>query len=243
MASKARQKVDRETMQLFDPEVDKPEHDEILTALFKDSDTLARLIAEALSLRSLTIITDETSVEVQPESDPFAPARKRQTVTGAEACKMAGAAPTWKSTVPVRVRRKEMEVLMNYSTTEGRTWRLIGFVDMAVQFDALSDARVTKTSAAAHEWVRPTRAGVAVLEVKSAWPTAGNLLRQLNLYRASHALGFGTQDRPLFLVVGPDDTVNELVCAHGCRLVTFERGDPWRFALVSAPRDAATAPT
>ena len=235
MASTARQKVDRQTLQLFDHEVDKPEHDEILTALFNAPDTLARLIAEAKALPPLTTVTDATTVEVRHEREPYAGAPTSWTTTGAEACTLAGAAPTWKSLVPVRVRRKEMEVLMNYATSEGRSWRLIGFVDMAIQFDALSDALVTKTSAKEHNWHKPTRPGIALVEVKSAWPTAGNLLRQLNLYRASYPAGFTMGGRPLLFVVGPDDTMNDLVCAHGYRLVTFERGDTWRFNLVPAP--------
>jgi len=69
-------------------------------------------------------------------------------------------------------------------------------------------------------WVSNTETRLAAFEVKGSWPTAGNLIRQLNLYKSSVPRGYN--GRRANLVVGPNNSMADLIHEHGYRLVTFD---------------------
>ena len=64
MVSAARQKVNRQTMQLFDTEVDRPEHDQIMLTLFNNTEALERLIVQLLNLANLRPFNELSQFEV-----------------------------------------------------------------------------------------------------------------------------------------------------------------------------------
>lgn len=221
MVGAARRKVDTQTQQMFDPEVDKPEHDKILTRLFSDDETLKRLFMERHGLSMLQPFTVASTFKVAKQITDFRRELDR-TVTYAEACELTGTTPTWGDLHPIRIHGKSLEALMEYSNEDGKYARIIGFVDICVSYSIATTPYIVKEyDSDKHLWTREEKRPQALIEVKGAWPTAGNLIRQLNLYRSSTCKAFGGNVREQYLV-GPDESMNELAGQHGWRLVTFD---------------------
>jgi hypothetical protein len=220
VTSAARRKVDPQTLDMFDPEVDKPDHDAIVRSLYEDTDAMRRLLMEFHGLSPLRAFTeaDEFSVTTYPEYST--PESRR--LSYAEAVRQTGHAPTWHDPLPVRIVKRQMEVLLDYYPSEStRASRLMGFIDVGYAYDIVGWPSLCKAERSGLEWVRNEKRHVALFEVKGQWPTSGNLMRQLNLYAATLARGFD-QGAIRRFVVGPDASVNALVCGHGYRLVTFD---------------------
>jgi hypothetical protein len=222
MASAARKKVDSQTMQMFDSEVDKPEHDDILVRLFQDDATLVSLLTELHGVKPLVPFTEDSTFAM---GHPRGLGSNKR-VNLAEATRLTGVAPSWKSNSPIRLVKKAMEVLMNYTRDpEGRYSRLIGFIDMGVSYQVLQIPFIQHDAHSnEYKWSSENTIFGALFEVKSAWPTSGNLIRQLNLYRSSYPSGISTHGDGAYkhFVVGPDESMNDLVNQHGYRLVTFD---------------------
>jgi hypothetical protein len=224
MVGAARRKIDTQTQQMFDSEVDKPEHDKILTKLFDDEATLKRLFMERHKVTMLEPFTPASKFAVHahgPEYDRT-PAR---IVTYDEAVQLTGVEPVWRDLHPIRVRSKVLEAMMTFSNDDGRYSRIVGFVDICVGYTVATMPYIANSSTSRDNkyiWSSDPLHAVALIEVKSAWPTAGNLLRQLNIYSNSTARG-GVGNHRLQYVVGPDSSVNELVNQHGWRTVTFDQ--------------------
>lgn len=215
--SAARKKIDNLTMQLFDPEVEKPEHDEIVKRLYADTEVLQRILTEYHGLKPLVPLEDSDIFDVVDYLDRG----ERKKVSLAEAVKMTGVRPVFLDTSPIRIGRRQMEVLMNLPTSE-RSTRLIGFIDIGVLYTIARRPRLVAAQPGhPSHWSRDEDRLVALIEVKSAWPTQGSLMRQLNLYAAANPGGFGELKQARF-AVGPDTTTNEILCAHGYRLITFD---------------------
>ncbi|MBP7780244.1 MAG: hypothetical protein KA045_01755 [Burkholderiaceae bacterium] len=236
MASTARKKIDSQTMQLFDSEVDKPEHDDILVRLFQDDARLISLLTEFHGLKPLAPFTEETKFAMGPPRGVGG----NQLTSLAEATRLTGVAPSWKSNSPIRLVKKEMEVLMNYTRDPlGRYSRLIGFIDIGVSYQVLKMPFIERHPVSKeYEWSSENEVSGALFEVKSAWPTSGNLIRQLNLYRSSIPSGIPTYGDGSYhhFVVGPDDSVNDLANQHGYRLVTFDsKGENFRLVPGTLP--------
>jgi hypothetical protein len=220
MTSSARKKIDPQSMQLFDVEVDRPEHDEILTTLFQDTSTLQRLLRELHDLPELKAFGAESKFSLIDYSDGRVP--KNSEVSFDEATKLANGEPSWSSLSPVRIAHKELEVLLDLSSKEGKYSRLIGFIDICVSYKVVRGVHLERNSRAEnYDWVLDADDFCAMIEIKGQWPTAGNLLRQLNLYRASDPRRFN--GRLQHLVVGPDTSMHELVAEHGYRLAVFDK--------------------
>lgn len=224
MVGAARRKVDTQTQQMFDPEVDKPEHDKILTRLFDDEETLKRLFMERHRVAMLEPFTQAETFAVHAYGPDYdrTPAR---TVTYDEAVQLTGVRPTWRDLHPIRINSKALETMMTFSNDDGKYSRIVGFVDISVGYTVAAKPYVAKSSTSSSGkfiWCSDPLHAVALIEVKSAWPTAGNLLRQLNIYSSSSARGVSGTKR-LQYVVGPDSSVNELVNQHGWRTVTFDQ--------------------
>ncbi|GAC1355797.1 MAG: hypothetical protein NVSMB34_09390 [Variovorax sp.] len=132
---------------------------------------------------------------------------------------MTGKAPSWKSLSSIRIVKKQMEVLLDDVSNSGRSSRLLGFIDIGVSYEVVKRPFVEKDSKS-HTWAIDNDRRSLLIEIKSAWPTVGNLIRQLNLYSACVPRGFsGACD---YLLVGPDDSMNEIAQAHGYRLATYD---------------------
>ncbi len=234
MTGNARRKIDSYTQQMFDPEVDKPQHDQILTTLFTHEDAVVKLITELNGLGPMCPISEIGEFEVKEWTGESV--RKVDLATAQE---LAGPSPQFKSMSPIRIKKKELEVIMNYTTDQERRYeRLVGFIDMGVLYEVLRTPRLISTKKDKYEWQVPRDARSLLIEVKSAWPTAGNLLRQLNLYYESRPSGFHQRTERQNLVVGPDDSMNALVNEHGYRLVTFDEAGK-NFTLVPRVRTGA----
>jgi hypothetical protein len=219
MVSTARKKIDTQTQQMFDSEIDKPEHDQILTRLFNSEDQLVGILMELHGVKPLTPFTDASIFKLVSYGGGHHWTVHKEVIFE-EAARLTGSRPVWKSTSPVRIQQKKIEVLMNYSL-DGKYSRLVGFIDIGVTYEVADYPFIIQDHYGKCQWDSAKLDCVAMVEVKSAWPTSGNLLRQLNLYRASDPLGMSRQIRTN-LLVGPDDSVNELVTQHGYRLVTFD---------------------
>jgi hypothetical protein len=217
MVSSARQKVDPQTRQLFDAEVDKPKHDEILTSLFKDDARLQALIMRTHQLKPLRepLESDEIGLWDGYHGGPLS--RPARTLSFKEAVQLAGIAPTWSSLNPIREfhKRAESPLMMESSP---RSIRLMGFIDIQLDYVIAGPMYLLQDRMGKVSWEAEYLRWRMLIEIKGEWPTAGNLLRQLNLY-SSCVGGAGTKR----LVVGPDASMNELVCAHGWRLATFDQ--------------------
>lgn len=238
MSSTARRKIDPSTMDLFDKEVDRPEHDAILTRLLNDEVKLQRVLQDLHCLTDFDPFTEETIFHHHP-SLPGATATFGHNLEQAKA--LTGVAPTWTSTSPIRILRKRAEVLL-LQESGGRypAPRLMGFADIVVAYDVIKFPTLIRIGEGRLKWRVERESRIAVIEVKSAWPTVGNLLRQLNLYRWCSPLGFDGVHRT-DVVIGPDDSVMETVSQHGYRLVTFNAlGD--EFSVVN-PSPKTLAPT
>lgn len=229
MTSKARQKIDPQTRDMFDPEVDRPDHDKILTTLFADEGALLSLLTELHSLLSLPPFTDDSTFTV----GAFGHAPKASSVNLAKAVALTGVHPQWASDSPIRIVGKQLEVPLQWiSDDRGRYARLIGFCDIGVVYDIAKWPSIEETVyGKSYRWVDNTERYHVLIEVKSAWPTAGNLIRQLNLYRYANPVGLGDSRRGGLLLVGPDASMNTLANEHYYRLVTFDQ-DGARFELL-----------
>lgn len=216
MAGAARQKIDRQTLQMFDPEVVKPEHDQIMTTLFNDTASLEAMLRQMHRLGPLKPFAADSQFYVRGTHAYDRTAK----VDMAKAVELTGKKPTWKSDSPIRLVAKQMEVLLDDYSNSGRSHRLMGFIDIGVAYDVVGMPSIERDSNNVHKWVIDNERKALVIEVKSSWPTVGNLMRQLNLYRACIPRGFG--DHPKYLLVGPDDSMNEVAQQHGYRLATFD---------------------
>ena len=220
MSSAARQKIDPFTRQMFDAEVDKPKHDHVLTALFNDRSALEQLLLQFHGVDRLKPFVAHSQFRVRGTGPG-----KDSVMSRDEALQVCGAPPEPLSLSPLRLVKKELECLMNYTPEEGKASRLMGFMDMGLVYDVIEEPFVVDTHWSdtkhknVHAWDQKISRHVALFEVKSEWPTAGNLIRQLNLYRACSPRGF-PGIRHLFLV-GPDVSMNALANEHGYRLITF----------------------
>lgn len=227
MVSAARQKIDRQTLQLFDSEVDRPEHDQIMTALFADERALEDLLIGLHGWPDLQPLDDSTKFSLRT-TDFY---EKDKTVGFSESARLTGIRPCWKSLSPIRIRTKRLEVLLDDFSNEGRTHRLLGFVDIGIAYERVRPPYI-EFNGGTHSWHSDNPRYTTLIEVKSTWPTAGNLMRQLNLYRACQPRGFS--GKVSHLLVGPDDSMNELACEHGYRLATFDSTGT-KFTLIPKP--------
>ncbi|MDD2711373.1 MAG: hypothetical protein PHU77_00495 [Simplicispira sp.] len=215
MVSAARQKIDRQTMQMFDAEVDRPEHDRILTTLFHDDVRLTKLLMRLHSVQDLVQPSEAANFEVW-EGYRQPGCRPNRMLSWQEAVALGGAAPVWKNTCPIRELSKTLEAPL-YMETGPRSQRVMGFIDMFLQYWMPGPLHLVRDAYGKYSWVSERATYFLMVEVKSVWPSAGNLLRQLNLYRACS----NETHRRRLLVVGPDDSMNDLTCAHGWRLAHF----------------------
>ncbi|HQC95144.1 MAG TPA: hypothetical protein PK306_05510 [Aquabacterium sp.] len=240
MSSTARQKVDRQTMSLFDPEVERPDHDRILTTLYEDQEALEQTLADLHDLKPLMPFSSSDRFAVHDENHHSADGKRADVVSLDDAVQMTGVPPSWSSLSPVRIERKRLEVLMHLWSSE-RSSRLIGFVDMCVRYRIVHSPTLWRENGKVF-WQTRGADRMAMIEVKGQWPSTGALIRQLNLYSACTADGFdathSTRDR---IVVGPDDSVHSVVSGHGYRLVTFS-GAPLTFRVSPAIRRPETKP-
>lgn len=219
MSSKARQKIDGQTLQLFDTEVDRPEHDQVVTMLYEDSSTLAELIQGSLGCKSLTHLEDSSVIAVRSWDGSLGGEVVDQ-LSYSDASRLTGIPATWDSLNPVRIKGKKLEVLMNYSTNHGRSERLIGFVDIGVTYQVVTGMEISREQGR-YRWEPQTSSGTCLIEVKAAWPTVGNLIRQLNLYSHSVPVLPATDERH-HIVVGPDETMAKTCEEHRWRTAVFE---------------------
>lgn len=223
MTSAARKKIDTQTMQLFDPEVEKPEHDEIVRQLFEGTEELAEMLMGFHGLHRLVPFKESDLIDVvgyQGYSDRTV----IKTVTIAEAVSLTKIKPTYSDLCPVRIKKRQMEPLMHLPTGD-RSSRLIGFVDLGVSYTLVKPPYLVKDDGGSGvHWQKNEERHSALFEVKSVWPTSGALLRQLNLYAAASTSGFGHDgtSRVSMFAVGPDASLNDLICAHGYRLITHD---------------------
>lgn len=221
MTSKARQKIDPQTRDMFDLEVDRPDHDKILTTLFADEGALLSLLTELHSLPSLPPFTDDSTFKV----GAFGHDPRASSVNLEKAVALTGVRPQWVNDSPIRIVGKQLEVPLQWvSDDRGRYTRLIGFCDIGVVYDIAKWPSIEETVYdKSYRWVDNTERHHVLIEVKSAWPTAGSLIRQLNLYRYATPVGLGDSRRGGLLLVGPDASMNALANEHYYRLVTFDQ--------------------
>lgn len=221
MTSAARQKIDTFTRQMFDEEVDKPKHDQVLTALFNDRKALEQILLEFHGVDLLQPFAERKQFTLRRTGLGGDSVVERE-----EALNVCGGPRELLSQSPLRLVKKELECLLNYRPEEGKASRLMGFIDIALLYDVIKDPFVVKMtldgSGAKYDyaWSHEAARCAAFFEVKSEWPTAGNLIRQLNLYRSCMPRGFPGERYDYFLV-GPDDSMNALANEHGYRLITF----------------------
>lgn len=216
MTSTARKKIDTRTLEMFDREVDKPEHDQILVNLFQDDEQLERLIFE---LHGSPVRKPFDSNAMFDLYDRYG--NKQQKITLEKAVQITGVTPVWKSKSTLHVLKKSMEVPLNYSADDhGKYSRLIGFIDIGIAYREALFPYVTTNEKNVARWEQDFTDHAALFEVKGMWPTAGNLIRQLNLYRCADPVGFHGHRK--HVLVGPDDTMRELAGQHGYRTVTFD---------------------
>ena len=231
MSSTARKKIDPRTIDLFDKEVDKPEHDQILVRLFQDDEQLDRLIFELHGSPLRPSFDAASTFKVYDRHGT-----RMADVNLEKAIELTGVTPVWKSKSQFQVTHKSMEVLLNYSTNEyGKYSRLIGFIDIGVAYKETLFPTISIGEKNIAHWTADFKTHTALFEVKSEWPTAGNLIRQLNLYRYADPVGFSGLQKNI--LVGPDDSMRELASQHGYRLVTFnEAGDTFTLSPAVAKK-------
>lgn len=216
MSSKARQKIDPQIRDMFDAEIDRPDHDRILTTLFGNDTALHALLVELHKPKEFQLFNEASRFRVNNDfySDTF--------ISYAEAVEKTGIEPKWISKSPINVIRKRLEVPMLWWSNNDKYSRIIGFVDIALQYEKINWPSITQNREGKCFWQKQSDQFTAILEVKGGWPTVGNLIRQLNLYSAATVQGFdGSLVR---IAVGPDSSTNEILGEHGYRLVTFDAG-------------------
>lgn len=214
--SGARQKIDRQTLQLFDNEVDRPEHDQILTTLFRNDSRLNTLLMRVHNLRELATPTAGAELGIWTQYyDPTVGAKPASKVSLEQAINLAGPPPEWTSLSPIRELQKTLEHPL-YMESGPRSSRVMGFIDLLLRYQILSPLYLMELGPNKYQWETNKETWTTLVEVKSQWPSAGNLLRQLNLYAACMR---STDTKRV--VIGPDDSMNDLLCEHGWRLVTF----------------------
>lgn len=231
MTSKARQKIDPQTKDMFDPEVERPDHDKILTTLFSNDDALLSLLADLHQPAPLKPFTPESRFRVAH----FGYGARTTVIDLAEAVSKTGVTPSWVSDSPIRIVGKQLEVPMLWYSEHQRSSRIMGFCDIAVRYQIVEWPSICVTEKGAYHWEHNAELHYALIEVKAVWPTVGNLIRQLNLYRHSSPLGH--QGKESLIVVGPDVSMNEVACQHHYRLATFDSSGT-KFTLqqrISAP--------
>lgn len=237
MAGAARKKIDPQTLQLFDLEVDHPDHDVILTNLFRDDDRLLRLIKRLHGLQDLVQPQESDKFDVWDLYKNSSPGGPRNVVTWQQAVELGGGVPPqWQSLSPVRNFTKRLEVPLEIGD---RYPRVVGFIDMCLSYAIVGSLYLVKDHSGKHSWHSDKKSCFLYIEVKSKWPTAGNLLRQLNLYGKCVSSSSDSGVTRTKLVVGPDESMNDLVEAHGWRLVNF-KADLSEFWLV--PRTKKQSP-
>lgn len=214
MAGSARQKIDPQTRDMFDLEVDKPDHDRILTTLFADDATLLRLLEELHTAEKLRPFDSDSKFKV------YADYGLDRTIGYDEAVEVTGIAPTWEKASPVRMVSKQLEVPMLWHSDSGRSSRIMGFCDIGIGYQMVGCPRINLSEKRRYRWEPVAEPHHALIEVKGAWPSVGNLVRQLNLYRYSSPIGLA--GRCQMLLVGPDASMNEIACQHRYRLATFD---------------------
>lgn len=216
MVSKARQKVDPLIRDMFDPEVERPEHDDVLVSLFGNDSALTDLFMSLHNPKPLPTFSDESTFQLTRSDFSVT------TVGMAEAVAKTGVTPSWASPSPIRIAKKSMEVPMLLVSEHGRTPpRVTGFCDIGVAYEMVQWPMLYASKNNQWDWERKVERYYAQIEVKAAWPTAGNLIRQLNLYQYAWPSGcVGTRS---LIVVGPDASMNDLACQHGYRLATFSK--------------------
>lgn len=236
MTSAARKKVDPRTLELFDREVDKPEHDHILVRLFEDDEQLGRLIHEVHGSPQLLPFDKRSSFNV---FDSHGTLLRKVGID--ESTSLTGHRPVWKSASPFQIGHKSLEVLMNFSTDEhGKYSRIIGFIDVGISYVEKLCPHIALNGKGVAHWKPEFKQRMALFEVKSTWPTVGNLIRQLNLYRYASPVGF--DGRRKNILVGPDDSMNDIANQHGYRLITFNK-DASKFTVCPAPPSKVKAET
>ncbi|MDP2380176.1 MAG: hypothetical protein Q8M35_06785 [Pseudohongiella sp.] len=216
MSSKARQKIDPTVRDMFDAEVDSPDHDRVVVALFQNESALLGLIATEYAVSELPDFTEQSRFRLHDESD------KAGWISYADAIQKTGVVPTWSDRSSIRVAKKQLEAPLLLPNGTGRTSRVVGFIDLAVTFLSVGNPTVYRFRDGVHQWQRNEETMTLLVEVKAKWPTVGNLLRQLNLYSMSAPHTF-TGDIVKF-VVGPDDSMSEMLSQHAYRLATFDAG-------------------
>jgi hypothetical protein len=214
MTSKARQKVDPTIRDMFDSEVDKPDHDRVVMALLKNDAALFSMLATKHEATELGDFTEQSQFRVFDEGD-------RTSAMGfVDAVKRTGITPKWSNRSSIRLEKKQMETPLLLSNGTGRFTRVVGFIDISANFNLVRAPTVYRSRDGTHNWQANEEAATLLVEVKAIWPTAGNLLRQLNLYNMCIADTF--TGSIVKFVLGPDDSMNELLCQHGFRLATFD---------------------
>ncbi len=218
MTSKARQKIDPSIRDMFDAEVDRPDHDKLLMTLFSDEAALHALLTELHDAKPLPPFTPESKFRV---IDYYG--GKSGVISYAEAVERTGVKPSWVDSSPIRLELKRLEQPLEYSSGDtGRYARIVGFADIVLAYTVVGWPDVVEPHHRQFVWGKNEKKHCAVIEVKSAWPTVGNLVRQLQLYRFSDPVGISERQRAN-VVVGPDGSMNEVLCEHHYRLVTFDQ--------------------
>lgn len=216
--SAVRKKIDPSTRDMFDAEVDVPEHDKVLTTLFQHPTALQDLLREMHALPDALPPFHESSTFTLIDDRPHGTV---ETVGLERAITLTGTAPSWSSPSPIRIRSKVLELPVQWSSERGSYSRIVGFCDIGLTYSLIKWPNIVRNTSGAYEWQGEGEDFNALVEVKAQWPTEGNLIRQLNLYRYSDPIGF--KNKRKYLVVGPDDSVNQLVCEHQYRLATFSQ--------------------
>lgn len=111
----------------------------------------------------------------------------------------------------IEVSKVEWEVPV--STENGYT---IGFVDMIIY----GKWPFPRTEAELADNWSPTEGISLVIEVKTAIPNVGELLRQLNLYRGARQFKYGGTR---FVVVSPDDRFASVLRSQGIAFYKYEQ--------------------
>lgn len=226
MAGAARSKIDRQTMQMFDAEVDAPQHDNILTTLFSSDERLRAMICKIHGIGQLIPLGPN---HVVPVVDWYSDQKLREISFSDAQSLMEGPPPSWRTLDPIRDLKKKLEAPLYHYTQHSS--RIMGFADLLLSYWIPGPLTLTTHDGKKYVWRVNQRHYHIVAEVKGKWPTAGNLLRQLNLYATC---GSGANGQEIRIVVGPDNSMADLLHAHGWRLVTFD-ADLSKFRLCKKP--------
>lgn len=219
MTGAARKKIDPQTLQLFDSEVDQPEHDDILTTLFRDEDRLLRLIKQLHGLHDLVPPQETDKFDVWHIHKDSSHRGAQEIVTSQQAVEMCGGPPPqWQSLSPIRKFEKHLEVPLEYGD---RYSRIVGFIDMVLGYSTVGPLYLVKDHSGKYTWHSDKNHCFLYIEVKSKWPTAGSLLRQLNLYGKCIVENPNSGITRKKIVIGPDESMRDLLEEHGWWLANF----------------------